>query len=578
MTGPRFRAPRPATLAALLAALSVSSACIAALSGCGLPRAGIGLENGTDSLALLALSPAAKTCNLSGGDTAWFAARSPIGTAVPSSIEVVVSREESGPGEFSVAPVFARDLDGSGRLLGDLPPRPAGKVAGLSAGSTAFAIELPAGTGADAVVGFAVGAGPSETGARARILSAAVRPVEVGWDTSQAVPWIGFSRDGGTVNLSAIAANPPELRDLRGFSVARISVRATPKDALGVPSRPARFSFRSGAGSFGFRASPQDYAATVPLALIPGGGSIVPASNAERIAAVRVSRARDAGAPLPADPHMILEWPVSMWRDSRREVFSWDRFPSILIFDTADYAVQDRYFKRLAFFTEKKGFRGRLASDAEIASLHGFNAHDYRAESLAAFFEMARTGDFPLGAEERELLDILLARGIVVREGRKLVPGEGAVLSVSRESVAYLRHLFMTHECLHGVYFADPAFRAVVSDAYARMDPTAVRFLREYFSIVPGLEYDPDDAYLMENEFMAYVLQQPVARVGEYFSKNILERYLRHGGSREVGDHIARTGGSDFVKAAETLEAYCFDRWGFAAGRVGLWFSSGSSD
>jgi len=54
--------------------------------------------------------------------------------------------------------------------------------------------------------------------------------------------------------------------------------------------------------------------------------------------------------PLSKSPGFILSYPENSWRDRRFEVFSWDAFPEILIFDTASYAVQDRLFKRLAFF------------------------------------------------------------------------------------------------------------------------------------------------------------------------------------------------------------------------------------
>ncbi|MDR2370060.1 MAG: hypothetical protein LBD71_01155, partial [Treponema sp.] len=82
--------------------------------------------------------------------------------------------------------------------------------------------------------------------------------------------------------------------------------------------------------------------------------------------------------PVSADPAVILAYPQEAWRDARYEIFRWEAFPSILVFDTADYGVQDRLLKRLAFFVEKAGFRGRLAPDSEIAGLHGWNAHDYR--------------------------------------------------------------------------------------------------------------------------------------------------------------------------------------------------------
>jgi hypothetical protein len=111
--------------------------------------------------------------------------------------------------------------------------------------------------------------------------------------------------------------------------------------------------------------------------------------------------------PKSMDPLDILSYPVESWRDRRFELFRWDRFPEILIFDTASFAVQNRFFHRLAFFVEKAGFRGRLSPDAEITGLHGWNAHNYRAEDLANFFETARRTNFPLLPEERELQSIL---------------------------------------------------------------------------------------------------------------------------------------------------------------------------
>jgi hypothetical protein len=67
--------------------------------------------------------------------------------------------------------------------------------------------------------------------------------------------------------------------------------------------------------------------------------------------------AMPALSPLLSDPGLILEYPQSQWRDSRYELFSWADFPSILILDSADYAIQSAFFKRLAFFVEKTATR-----------------------------------------------------------------------------------------------------------------------------------------------------------------------------------------------------------------------------
>ncbi len=84
-------------------------------------------------------------------------------------------------------------------------------------------------------------------------------------------------------------------------------------------------------------------------------------------------------APIPADPGTILTWDRSQWRRPDFELFSWDRYPGVLIFDTASYNVQDDLFNRLAFFVEKAGHVGTIPSPASLAGLHGYNAHDYQA-------------------------------------------------------------------------------------------------------------------------------------------------------------------------------------------------------
>ena len=42
-------------------------------------------------------------------------------------------------------------------------------------------------------------------------------------------------------------------------------------------------------------------------------------------------------------------------------IYRWDRFPQVIVLDMADFTEQDRMFSRLAFFLEKRGYRGRSA-------------------------------------------------------------------------------------------------------------------------------------------------------------------------------------------------------------------------
>jgi len=281
--------------------------------------------------------------------------------------------------------------------------------------------------------------------------------------------------------------------------------------------------------------------------------------------------------PIEADPGLILAWPQKAWRDSRREIFRWDGFPEVLIFDTADYEVQDRFFKRLAFFVEKAGFRGRLAADEEIAGLHGWNAHDYSAASLARFFEAARAQAFALSPEERELEDLFLAEGLITRgAGGAIGVGEGAVISISRQSPGYLRRRFMVHEGFHGIFFIDPAFRAFARSRWNAFSRVGRRFLLSYFDF---MAYDTADEDLMVNEFMAYLLQEPVSQAAAYFGETLPGQMLAVSPWREdalPAESEATPDGARrwpaleriFADEARAFSDYAAHRWGLAAGRV----------
>ena len=284
--------------------------------------------------------------------------------------------------------------------------------------------------------------------------------------------------------------------------------------------------------------------------------------------------------PKTADPGVILSYPEGSWRDSRYEVFRWDKFPEILIFDTADYDVQDRLLKRLAFFVEKAGFRGRLAVDAEIADLHGWNAHDYRAEDLAAFFEAARSTNFPLLREERELETILLSEGIIrIDSASRIIPGKGAIISISRESDKTdkaLRQRFMAHEGFHGLYFIDEEFRLFCRRRWEIFPASAKKFLLSFFDFQA---YDTKDPYLVVNEYMAHVLQQPVSQIAWYFGEyqpgrmiavspwrqaSLPEKEEVNAEGRRFWPELALA----FTAEAEAFSRYVDQRWGLAAGRV----------
>jgi hypothetical protein len=226
--------------------------------------------------------------------------------------------------------------------------------------------------------------------------------------------------------------------------------------------------------------------------------------------------------------------------------------------------------KRLAFFVEKAGFRGRLAHDAEIANLHGWNAHDYRAEDLASFFDTARKTGFPLLDEERELERILLNEKIIFEERDGISAGSGGIISISRESAGYLRYRFMAHEGFHGLFFIDEGFRDFSRRRWEQLSSPAKRFIVSFFEYQ---QYDTKDEYLLVNEFMAHVLQQPVSQAADYFGRVLPQRLESTWRASALPQKDAASGSWTVLSTAFTAEAQAFSdyisrRWGLAAGRV----------
>ena len=264
-------------------------------------------------------------------------------------------------------------------------------------------------------------------------------------------------------------------------------------------------------------------------------------------------------SPIDLEAGSILRFDTSAWRREDFELFRWNLFPSILVFDTRDYAVQAGMFKRLAFFVEKRGYIGKLLSDGELEGKHGWNAHDYRAIDLAAFFQAAADRHFALGEEELRLRDTLLENGIIRYDGGMYLPGDGGVISLSRESSDYLRRKFMVHEGYHGVFFASREFRERCFELFEGRPDRERRFWADFFGL---MGYGVENRYLLVNEYQAYLLQQPVGEAENYFRAHWA--YRRLAGDGEVFD----AGTSPFIEAAREMERTVHDYFGLKAGEL----------
>ena len=414
--------------------------------------------------------------------------------------------------------------------------------------------------------------------------SAAVTEAYYGWAKDGTMRRFGFSANGGTVDSALLNEGkipkqtlfsqvPLLLQD--GARAVRIMLRTQSETGSSAPAAVSALSasdIRIACASDTLRIRRSAAIRSVSIderSLSSACDSVKIISGADSVEGVLLEqRVSDDFTPITADPGLITAWPQKRWRNKNFEFFSWEQFPSVLIFDFADYNLQNAFLKRLAFFVEKKGFIGKLLTDAQMASSHGFNAHDYRAESLAAFFDKAEKEHFALNESELLLRDILFANGVILRSASGITAGRGAVVSISRESPRFLRERLLVHEGLHGVYFTEESFRREVDEVFYATDPVSLRFLKRYFEVNPSLNYNTDDSYLFKNEFMAYTLQQNVGEVKNYY----IDRLARiiNSAEPELCAYIRDTEAAAFTQAAETMSAFLAKNWGINGGRISL--------
>lgn len=270
--------------------------------------------------------------------------------------------------------------------------------------------------------------------------------------------------------------------------------------------------------------------------------------------------------PIPIDMGGVVRYDTKQWRNDDFELFVWNLIPEILIIDTSSYSVQSAFFKRLAFFVEKFGAAGSLLPDEAIENRHGWNAHDYRAEDLARFFEKAQAELFPLGDAELLLRDILVNRGIIAEERGSWKPLGGGVITLSQESDERLRRLFMAHEGYHGIYFADASYRDVSADAWRTLSENEKRFWREFLRL---RDYNIYDEYLVINEFQAYLMQIAHRDLDPYYwdysVPALVEAVPR---TEPIVEELKRLHPDTFHRSAVVLEAYLIEAHGFRAGNL----------
>ena len=416
---------------------------------------------------------------------------------------------------------------------------------------------------------------------RCRVIAAIVVPAEIGFDLTTEIPFYGFACNGGVIDFES------KLFDFSGssmvFPVQSNMKQSMPEFRVLLSENPENKTTREHSVKVLMNVGGEKlYLNNVTTArelIIPTAALNAPFSrvefseNSECIESLIMRGTKAAGEevldPIRTDPGLILNYKVSQWRTPDYELYEWDRFPQILFFDTRNYEVQDKLFRRLAFFVEKQGYKGRLLTNEELGNMHGYNAHDYSAESMARFFNKAAELNFQLNEEEELLKRILIHNGLLEDDGFYVKANEGGLVSISRETPDWSRINLLAHEGWHTIFFRDAEFRNYVSAVYYTFDPDSLDFLIDYFKSQPSLGYDVNDEYLMHNEFMAYIMQQRLSEVANYFV------HLANRGSvieftPKLAAYIRKTEGRGFEDAATALNDFVYDKYGIVCGNIAL--------
>ncbi len=416
---------------------------------------------------------------------------------------------------------------------------------------------------------------------RCRVIAACVVPAEIGFDVSKEIPYYGFACNGGVIDFENKSFDfsgcsmvfPVQSNLKQSMPEYRVLLSENPENKT-TKEHSVRVQMNVGGEKLYL-----NNVATARELIIPTGALNTPFSrteftdNSECVESLIMRGTKASGEevldPIRTDPGLILNYKTSQWRTADYEIYEWDRFPQILFFDTRNYEIQDRLFRRLAFFVEKQGYKGKLLTNEELGDMHGYNAHDYSAESMARFFNKAAELNFPLNEEELLLKRILIHNGLFEDDGIYVKANEGGLVSISRETPLWSRTNLLAHEGWHTIFFRDAEFRNYVSAVFYTFDPTSRDFLIDYFKSQPSLGYDTNDEYLMHNEFMAYIMQQRLSEVAKYFV-HLANRGTVMNFTPQLAAYIRKTEGLGFEDAANALNDFVFDKYGIVCGNIAL--------
>ena len=208
--------------------------------------------------------------------------------------------------------------------------------------------------------------------------------------------------------------------------------------------------------------------------------------------------------------------------------------PKILVVEFPDLVAQGLALNRLAALIEKHNApRDRLLSDDRLTkfieqagdtSETFYFGHDYQAEAIARFFNLAVLQQVRLNADELRLRNLLLEANLLREEDGQMVgnPGPQAIVTFTAlqtdrpqtpvdESVdAQRREATLRHELSHGEFFTNVDYRNHCWIVWQQLADNDRSLLRKFLA---SQGYDQHNESLMVNEAQAFLMNTPDDRV-----------------------------------------------------------------
>ncbi|AYE36749.1 hypothetical protein DB313_02790 [Borrelia turcica IST7] len=243
----------------------------------------------------------------------------------------------------------------------------------------------------------------------------------------------------------------------------------------------------------------------------------------------------DINKPINSDLKFIFNYKKENYRRDSFEFFNLIAEPDIYVLKFKQLRDQSLMLKRLAFFTEKKNFRGKILSNKELENKKGWTGHNYRLEDIITFFNMAKKLNIKLNKEE------IILRNIIITN--KLANIENQILKVKDKSknIAFATYsedktmsraaqmIIFMHEILHMYFFTDNNIRKSISTFWNQN--VLQKDKRAWIKFLDSKDYDIKSNNLVINEFYAYTAQIPKEDIAEflintkYFPKSGTKNY-----------------------------------------------------